>query len=160
MKQSMKNIASRTVTRRQSGFTMIELLVSFLIFAFGMLGLAGLQVATIQYGQSSMLRTQATALTDDVLDRMRVDSASAKAGDWNTALEDTVESLSEGTTIHEVDLKDWKTAVEELLPSGRASITVNNGLVTVIIEWDDHRGDETRRVSGNTLQQIKTMSRL
>lgn len=157
----MKNLSHRSAPqRRQTGFTMIELLVSFLIFAFGMLGLAGLQIATIRYGQSSMLRSQATALTDDILDRMRVDSASAKAGDWNTGLEDTAETLPDGSTIHETDLKDWKTSVEALLPSGRASIVVNNGLVTVILEWDDHRGDEARRQADNTLQQLKTMSRI
>ncbi|MDH5541144.1 MAG: type IV pilus modification protein PilV, partial [Rhizobacter sp.] len=61
--------------RAQRGASMIELLVSILIFAFGMLGLVGLQNRTLGYGQISLYRSQATALTDDILDRMRTDRA-------------------------------------------------------------------------------------
>ena len=70
---------------RQRGASMIELLVALVIFAFGMLGLAGLQTRTMEFSQSSLYRSQATALTDDVLDRMRADRANAANGLWDTA---------------------------------------------------------------------------
>lgn len=133
--------STRQARRPQRGASMIELLVSILIFAFGMLGLVGLQNKTLGYGQMSLYRSQATALSDDILDRMRADRVNAKAGNWNTAL-GTASTSYTGTSIAQVDLKDWKDQVEKLLPSGQASIAVNAGVVTVTIQWDE-RGATT-----------------
>lgn len=121
---------------------MIELLVSLLIFAFGMLGLVGLQNRTLGYGQVSLYRSQATALTDDILDRMRADRGNAKAGNWNTVLGDAAASIS-GTSIAQTDLKDWKGQVESLLPSGQAAVQVNAGVVTIDIQWNERGATQT-----------------
>ena len=88
---------------RQRGASMIELLVSILIFAFGMLGLVGLQTRTLAYGQTSLYRSQATALTDDILDRMRADRANAKANAWDSPTTDLATSIT-GTSIAKTDL--------------------------------------------------------
>jgi type IV pilus assembly protein PilV len=131
--------------RYQLGASMIELLVSLLIFAFGMLGLVGMQNKTLGYSQISLYRSQATALSDDILDRMRADRANAKNGDWTTGLTDAAAGIS-GTAIANTDLKEWKTQVEALLPSGQASIEIGAGatagVVTVTIQWDE-RGTTT-----------------
>lgn len=127
---------------REAGVTMIEVLVALIIFAFGTLGLAGLQLKAMAFSQSSLFRSQATALTDDILDRMRADRGSATAGSWNTPL--TADAASFATTgpISITDLRDWKEQVEALLPSGKASIQVAASVVTITLEWDDSRGAE------------------
>lgn len=147
---------------RQRGVSMIELLVSFVIFSFGMLGLASLQTKTLAYGQSSLYRSQATALTDDVLDRMRVDVVNAKAGQWNTPLTTlAAEVRPSGTGVFTSDLPEWKRQVEALLPLGRASITVSSDVVTVIIQWDDSRAQRTSTTgTPAAAPQFKTVSRL
>jgi type IV pilus assembly protein PilV len=127
---------------RQRGASMIELLVSILIFAFGMLGLVGLQTRTLSYGQVSLYRSQAAALTDDVLDRMRTDRANAKAGNWDTPLADAASTFT-GTTIAETDLKDWKQQVEALLPTGKGQVAVATGVVTVTMTWDERGTTQT-----------------
>ncbi len=132
--------------RRAGGFTMIEVLVAFIIFSFGMLGLAGLQTRLLTYGQSSLLRSQATALTDDVMDRMRVDRQNAIAGSWDTSLDDAGDSITTGASPYQFDLRDWKLEVERLLPQGQASIVMdaaNENTITVIIRWNDSRGTDT-----------------
>lgn len=134
---------------------MIEVLVSLVIFAFGMLGLAALQSRALTSGHQSLLRAQATALTDDVLDRMRADRSDAVAGNWNTVFSDAPSSIT-GTEIYRTDLKDWKTAVAALLPEGKAGIQVQaNGAVTVIIQWN-----EGNAVGGDDSQQLQTLSQL
>ncbi len=142
MLQHKKNTNRR---RDQLGASMIELLVSLLIFAFGMLGLVGMQNKTLAYSQISLYRSQATALSDDILDRMRADRANAKSGDWTTGLTDAAAGIS-GTAIADTDMKEWKTQVEALLPSGQASVTIgtglNAGVVTISIQWDE-RGTTT-----------------
>jgi type IV pilus assembly protein PilV len=130
---------------RQRGVSMLELLVSLLIFTFGMLGLAGLQTRTLTFNQSSLFRSQATALTDDVLDRMRSDRKKALSQLWDTAITAKTATMP-NTTFPEKEMKDWKAQVEGLLPSGRASVVTNTaagtdfGTVTITIEWDDSRG--------------------
>ncbi|ARN19465.1 hypothetical protein A4W93_05810 [Piscinibacter gummiphilus] len=146
--------------RRQAGITLIELLVSLLIFSFGMLGLAGLHIRTLAYSQSSLFRSQATALADDVLDRMRADRTNARdvltgPGTWVTDIDQGFEDIGSNNT----DLADWKQSVGALLPGGKASIAVaGDGLVTVTIAWRD-----TKDTGGDTpdpLQSFVTVSRL
>lgn len=131
----------RRQRRAESGATMIELLVSVLIFTFGMLGLIGMQTKTLGYSQMSLYRSQATALTDDIFDRMRADRGNAKKGDWNTPLTQKAADIS-GASVALTDLADWKQQVEALLPAGVASVSVVAGVVTVEIKWDE-RGQTT-----------------
>lgn len=157
----MRNLRVRRVSlesrRTQAGVSMIEFLVALIIFAFGTLGLAGLQTQALAFSQGSLYRSQATTLTDDILDRMRTDRTNAKAGLWNTALTDD-SAIYTGVTIAQTDLKDWKEQIKAALPSGQASIAINNVtyVVTVTIQWDDSRG---ARQAGAT-QQFVTMTQL
>lgn len=132
----------RPTARRQAGMGMVEVLIALVLFAFGMLGLAGLQTRSLWYGQSSLQRAQATALADDVFDRMRADRSNAKAGRWDTAFGTRAASIT-GLEIHKTDLSDWKRDVEALLPSGEASIETADEVVTVTVRWDDSRGRES-----------------
>jgi type IV pilus assembly protein PilV len=127
--------------QRQRGATLIEVLVTFVILAVGILGLAGLQARALSYNQSALYRSQATALTDDILDRMRANRTAATGGNYSTALSATSSSIS-GSTVAATDLKDWKAQVEALLPQGQASIAVTSDTLAyeITIQWDDSRG--------------------
>jgi type IV pilus assembly protein PilV len=156
MRKQQVNRPSFHPRRAQVGVSMIEFLVALIIFAFGTLGLAGLQTQALAYSQGSLYRSQATTLTDDILDRMRADRANAKAGTWNTLLTADANSIT-GGSIAQTDLKDWKQHVEALLPSGKAQVDVNAGVITVTIQWDDSRGN---RSSTTTNQQFVTKTKL
>jgi type IV pilus assembly protein PilV len=153
----LQNLNQATRRTRQRGASMIELLVSLLIFAFGMLGLVGMQNKTMAYSQLSLYRSQATALSDDILDRMRADRARAKNGDWSTGLTDVASGIT-GTSIAKTDLKEWKTLVETLLPSGQASIAIGTGAdlgkVTVKLQWYERFGDD----SDGSTREFQTIS--
>jgi type IV pilus assembly protein PilV len=147
------HVATAITRRRQCGVSMIEVLVTILIFAFGMLALSGLQLRALAFSQSSLYRSQATALSDDIIDRMRADRGNAKNGKWDTSLADDPASSFPSTAIYDVDRKDWKLMVGQLLPSGHASIDVTAGVVTIVVQWDDSRGREPP-------QTLRTVSRL
>jgi len=121
---------------------MIELLISLLIFAFGMLGLVGLQNKALGYGQMSLFRSQAAALSDDIFDRMRADRANAKKGDWSTVATEQAADIT-GTTIARTDLKDWKGCIEQLLPGGQAQVVTDSDHITVSISWAERDGIRT-----------------
>lgn len=52
-------------------FTLIEVLVAVVIFAVGFLGLAGLQLSALRDSHSAYLRSQATNLANDIIERIR-----------------------------------------------------------------------------------------
>ncbi|GGC13933.1 hypothetical protein GCM10007205_23530 [Oxalicibacterium flavum] len=59
----------------QGGFTLIEVLVAILVFATGLLALAGLQLQTLRYGHSAGLRTVATMQAASLADMIRANKA-------------------------------------------------------------------------------------
>ena len=79
----MKTLNPRRGSRReQAGFTLIEVLITFLILAVGLLGLAGLQVTTLDSQFEAYQRAQAVMLAEDMANRIRVDALAARAGDY------------------------------------------------------------------------------
>ena len=65
----------RTHIKSMHGASLIEVLVAMVILAIGMLGLAGLQLSSMNNNQSAFYRSQATFLANDKLDRVRVNKA-------------------------------------------------------------------------------------
>ena len=61
----MKNI------HYQIGTTLLEILISVVILALGLLGLAGLQVNSLQYQKTSSSRSEATQAAYDMGERIR-----------------------------------------------------------------------------------------
>jgi type IV pilus assembly protein PilV len=145
---------SQTTQRTVSGFTLLEILVTLVVLSIGLLGLAGLQLNGLQSNHSSYLRSQATILTQDIIDRMRVNRVSAINGAYDIAVGDEPAQAScEGAGVNcsaaalaGADLYEWKDLLSESLPQGNGSVarTVvgNDTLVTVIVQWDDSKGQQ------------------
>jgi len=55
----------------KSGFSLIEILVSAFVLAFGVIGAIGMQLSALRTTQQSILQTQALHLAVDMADRMR-----------------------------------------------------------------------------------------
>jgi len=118
----------------QIGFTLIEVLIAVVVLSIGLLGLAGLQTAGLHSNQSANLRTQATLLAYDMIDRMRASrsaylDASGNYGDppagttgkkceWDGS---TVENCS-ATEIAQYDVAQWLQAVQNNLPGSIATL--------------------------------------
>jgi type IV pilus assembly protein PilV len=128
---------------RRNGFTLLEVLVAMVVLSIGLLGLASMMASTMRNNHSAYHRSQATWLAYDIIDRMRVNRASALAPSYNIALGVTPATPA-GTPppLSAVDVFDWKTQLGRSLPAGDGSVTVTPATraVTVIICWDDSRG--------------------
>ena len=127
-------------SRRQGGSTLIEVLVTFVILAIGIMGLAGMQLRSLTFSQSALYRTTATGLADDILDRMRANRTSATTNLYNTTLANNSSTFS-ASTQPQRDLGEWKLQIESQLPSGQGAIAIASGVATISIKWDDTRGD-------------------
>lgn len=139
---------------RASGFSMIEVLVSLLVLALGLLGFALLQTMNLRYTQSADYRTHATNLAYDLLDQMRANrhfadqyvGASFNPGD----VTDTVCSRPTGATASIAahitgNIERWQCQVARTLgPTASAGVLYpNSGDVRVTITWGDQRWDES-----------------
>ena len=62
------------------GFTLIEVLVTILIVAIGLLGLASLQVTTLNQQFEALQRAQVTAMIEDMAARIRMNPSEAISG--------------------------------------------------------------------------------
>lgn len=152
---------------RQHGAGLIEVLVSVIVLAIGLLGMAGLQASALRGNQSSYARSQAVMLSYFMLDMMRADRGEALLGNYNTdtnAAPDAVlnpicsaSDLPQGTLVDN-SRQDWLAALKTSLgdnPQTCGAIRCDaNGECTVQITWDDSRA------GGLGQQRFETRSRL
>lgn len=135
----------------QNGFTLLEVLVTMVILSLGLLGFAGLQMASLKNSASAYQRTQATILAYDIIDRMRANRVQAVAGAYNIAIGSPPASAG----VAGDDLVDWKDLIENALPGGDAAINVDGtGNALISIEWSDKRD---RSASGSLTFNTQTV---
>ena len=138
--------------KTQTGFSLIEVLVSIVILSVALLGTAGLMGASMRNTNTAYMRSQATVLADDYMDRMRANVGEATSGRYNVDFGPTCASTG---GLAGWDCEEWTTNVSTTLPGGDAEVRVTpapDGIVTITINW----GDET---DGNA-NSFVTQSRL
>jgi type IV pilus assembly protein PilV len=146
--------------RHQAGMTLIEVLVSMLLLAIGMLGIAGLQAATSRYNINTAARSEISVLLSDFADKVRANPDAAGNNfvtgfvstpeyalddDWDTQKADalniskncltTVCTSSERATY---DMLSWRTKVRASAPQGASWVTGNRSDgFNVTLMWFD-----------------------
>ncbi|MDX1625072.1 MAG: type IV pilus modification protein PilV [Wenzhouxiangellaceae bacterium] len=112
---------SAAISRRgQSGLSLIEILVTLLVLSIGLLGLAALQGFSLQAGQVSYYRTQATNIAYEVADFARANRSVATQG--------LLDALGDQLAA-------------DRLPSGTTDVAINGAVdeITVTVTWLDDR---------------------
>ena len=76
---------NRAIGRRRNaqGFTMMEVLVSMLILAVGILGLAATQLQSLKASRGALYQSMATILALDMAHRIRANEAQARSGAYH-----------------------------------------------------------------------------
>jgi len=115
--------------RRQSGFTLIEVLITFVILVVGLLGLIGLQARSHLAELESYQRGQALVLLQDMVDRINANRIAAKNQAYVTSTPigggGALTDCSTKATQAEIDLCDWGN---ELI--GAAEVTQGGSCTT------------------------------
>ena len=105
--------------RRQTGLTLIEVLVAILIFSFGLLGFVGLQARAIQFSVGAEDSNRAALLANDMAATM--------------IAKHTVDTTALATEI--AAWQDRAASATVGLPNGAASVSSAGKLATITITW-------------------------
>lgn len=132
---------------RHHGFTLIEVLISMLILAIGLLGMAALMMSSLQANQGAALRSTATILTYDIADRMRSNNATAANSANYATLNPATAALPacHGSAAGcgaadqvQQDLFEWSANLQAGLPGSNGIIQrINNNNFCVVIFWTE-----------------------
>jgi len=119
----------------ERGLSLIEVLVAIVIISLGLLGMAGLQAASLRTSQSAFYRAQAAQFANDMAERMRANLGDAR--NYTLAMTDTAPA---GASVRDRDRADWLARIATL-PAGDGSIAVDlaSNTVTIAVQWDDSR---------------------
>ncbi|WP_273149890.1 type IV pilus modification protein PilV [Methylophaga thiooxydans] len=126
---------------KQSGFTLLEVMVAVFVLSIGLLGLAHLQVTTLKTTQSADFKTQASMLATDMLNRMKANQNAAYAGNYTIDIDEDPPADDDVTS--NTDLFQWRNLVANQLPAGFGSVAcpafnpLNEFVCTITITWTD-----------------------
>lgn len=130
--------------RHQAGTNLIEVMVALVILSIGLLGLALMQLQGLRHNTDAYLRTQATFLASEIIERMRANAASA--ADYTATPPTSKPSpdcitaqCTTGAQVAASDLWYWSQALGDGttgLPQVQASISSAGGTQYVItLKW-------------------------
>ncbi len=129
--------------RMQSGISLIEVMVAVFVLAIGLLGMAGLQMASLRSNQSSYERSAAVLAAYTMIDRLRTDIAAARAGSYNLALASNACTPPSGSTFAETQLAAWIADLQTSMgPSACGGVSCTGGgtaTCVISVRWDDSR---------------------
>lgn len=155
----------------QRGATLIEALVSLLLFSLGLLGIAGLQVNAMAFQKSSWATNRIAEVTADIGERMRANPDGVELGQYTyvqpyaTAKAATIASNNcrtsgsacNGIQVASDDLSAWLAMAQTVLPQGAVRLegAANTGYTVTVMYLDKEFTDTT---AGNPLLASTTCS--
>lgn len=116
----------------QAGVTLLEILISLVVIALGILGVSTLQFNGLKSVQDAHFFVTASLLADDMGERIRVNTTAA--GAYNTSMLTAASASTNCETqtcssnaMASYDIAQWITAIAERLPSGAGKISYAAG---------------------------------
>lgn len=131
---------------KESGISLIEVLISVLVIAVGLLGIAGLQLSIIKANHSAELRALAISQVNNIIDRMQANYEGVEAGHYDNASGTPSKPSCTTCTVSETatkDINEWNTTNSFLLPNGQGTVSKNGDTHTVTLFWDNERTGAT-----------------
>ncbi len=145
--------------KKQSGTTFVEILVSLVVVAIGIIGSINLQMSSIKTGINSQQRYQATLMAYDMAERMRANPGGVEAGHYDDISYETDYEVDSGVALaasdfYKLDVSEWKDNLSNVLPGGEGQVQADGAVgqrFTIEIRW-------TQRATKNIDEETDTVS--
>jgi len=145
--------------RVQEGSSLIEVLVTLVIMAVGLLGLASMQMISIKNLNNSQFRSLATIYAYDMAERMRANRIGVELNSYDDL--DTIGATDPNCTscstseIAQLDEFQWAERITQDvisggLPAGNGTVKVNSGVYDIKIQWQEQQRDSNGGVVETT----------
>ncbi|WP_246439125.1 type IV pilus modification protein PilV [Teredinibacter franksiae] len=125
------NYFSLASVRKNAGFSMIEILISFLVLAAGLLGIMNIQKRGVDNSHAAYIRTQAVSLAQDMTSRVRANTAGFQAGNYDrpepsftVACQSTNGCSAAALASH--DSFEWQAELVQVLPVGQGTVCLDS----------------------------------
>ncbi len=122
----------RTGIHRQRGVTLVEVLTAVVVLSVGLLGVAALTLTSARTNQNAALRSTATVLIGDMVDRMRANASGLRGGSYDsiaanaagtTPTVSSCNSSCDAAAMATYDATQWQARIVELLPQGTGAVS-------------------------------------
>lgn len=129
-------------SRRLTGFSLIEVLIAIVVLSFGLLGVAGLQAASLKYGRIARQQSMAVNFARELAEMMRANPTVAILstgnpyyGDFSaatipamgtTTCLDVGSSCSDDAAVASAQMIDWLARVGQALPQARVVVCADS----------------------------------
>jgi len=151
--------------RASAGFSLLEVLIALVILSVGLLGIAALMSTALKSNDSAYMRTQATVMAYNIIDRMRANMPGVNnlayvvsmPANASTATVYPVTCIGAGagctsSTLATYDINQWEYDLAQQLPGGRGAVSVTIGpsatTATVTVLWNDSRAHDSLQKTG------------
>jgi type IV pilus assembly protein PilV len=115
----------------QAGFSLLELLVSLLVFSVGMLGLMSVQLSALRLSHDSSLNYRASLLASERAEQM----------------------LATGSML---GLQQWQEDVARMLPAGTGTVTQSADAYQIVLQWRSSEAQSNAQTANaSTLQSYR-----
>lgn len=142
--------------KSQRGITMVEVLVAMLIFAIGLLGVAGMQSLALKSTDNSNTRSLVNIHAYEIVERMRANMAAVQDGQYDsiTAVSGATNCLPSCSQAELAawDSDEWLQNLQADIPSATGSVSYANGIATVTINWTERTLGTDAQAQSYTLQ--------
>lgn len=134
----------KTIKQRQTGSSMIEVLVAVFILSIGLLGLASLQMVSLKNINNTQFQTLATTYAYDMAERMRSNRKGLSGYDniLSTVADPGCTDDCTPTQMAQLDAFGWNSLIQSTvinggLPEGKGTVTKNGSVYEIEIKWKE-----------------------
>ena len=123
MLPSRRFTQKKVMSKRQKGFSLIEVMVSLFLISMGLISLTNLQTQSVKTVMVAYTETQSSLYLQELVQLLRANKIAATNGDYNISLSLFSELNSSGTSVAETDRYSWFKNMNNTLPNAKAAIS-------------------------------------
>lgn len=140
-----QTLPSRSRRLAQSGFSLVEVLISIVILSFGMLAMVGLQASALQANREARMQSTAASLARELAEKLRgnhdiamLATGNPYLGDFSSPMANATPAYcyaagqncdvaagtesAKATLLANGEMTEWLARVDDTLPQGRVVV--------------------------------------